>query len=149
MTVDVSADKIISSNVIADALVKFGEDLDGTKVLLIAPAQLAQIRKDPDYLKPSEMSQQAIMSGAVGECWGCQLVVSNKIKASGGKYTNYIVKPGAIAIYLKRDVEVETDRDIQKKTTIVTADEHYTTYLLNESMAIKLVTKENEPSPAA
>lgn len=147
MTVDVSTDKIISSSVIADALVKFGEDLDGMKVLLIAPAQLAQIRKDPDYLKPSEMSQQAIMSGTVGECWGCQIVVSNKIKAAGGKYTNYIVKPGAVAIYLKRDVEVETARDIRKKTTTVTADEHYTAYLLNESMAIKLITKETEPAP--
>ena len=143
MTVDVSAKDTIGSHVIADGLVKFGEDLEGEKVLLIAPAQLAQIRKDPDYLKPSEMTQKAIMGGVIGEIWGCQICVSNKIKASGSKYTNYIVKPGALAIYLKRGVEVETARDISLKLTEITADEHYAVYLLDESKAIKLVTAEN------
>lgn len=149
MTVDVSAKDTIGSHVIADGLVKFGEDLEGEKVLLIAPAQLAQIRKDPDYLKPSEMTQKAIMSGVIGEIWGCQICVSNKIKASGSKYTNYIVKPGALAIYLKRGVEVETARDISLKLTEITADEHYAVYLLDESKAIKLVTAENPVEAAA
>ena len=149
MTVDVSAKDTIGSHVIADGLVKFGEDLEGEKVLLIAPAQLAQIRKDPDYLKPSEMTQKAIMGGVIGEFWGCQICVSNKIKASGSKYTNYIVKPGALAIYLKRGVEVETARDISLKLTEITADEHYAVYLLDESKAIKLVTAENPVEAAA
>ena len=149
MTVDVSAKDTIGSHVIADGLVKFGEDLEGEKVLLIAPAQLAQIRKDPDYLKPSEMTQKAIMGGVIGEVWGCQICVSNKIKASGSKYTNYIVKPGALAIYLKRGVEVETARDISLKLTEITADEHYAVYLLDESKAIKLVTAENPVEAAA
>ena len=149
MTVDVSAKDTIGSHVIADGLVKFGEDLEGEKVLLIAPAQLAQIRKDPDYLKPSEMTQKAIMGGVIGEIWGCQICVSNKIKASGSKYTNYIVKPGALAIYLKRGVEVETARDISLKLTEITADEHYAVYLLHESKAIKLVTAENPVEAAA
>lgn len=148
MTVDKSATDIISSSVIADTLVKFGEDLDGEKILFIAPEQLAQIRHDADYLKPSEMTQQAIMSGTQGEIWGCQVVVTNKIKASSGKFTNFIVKPGALAIYLKRGVEVETDRDIDHKLTKINADEHYTTYLLDESKAIKLVTAETAPTPA-
>ena len=149
MTVDVSAKDTIGSHVIADGLVKFGEDLEGEKVLLIAPAQLAQIRKDPDYLKPSEMTQKAIMGGVIGEIWGCQICDSNKIKASGSKYTNYIVKPGALAIYLKRGVEVETARDISLKLTEITADEHYAVYLLDESKAIKLVTAENPVEAAA
>ena len=149
MTVDVSVKDTIGSHVIADGLVKFGEDLEGEKVLLIAPAQLAQIRKDPDYLKPSEMTQKAIMGGVIGEIWGCQICVSNKIKASGSKYTNYIVKPGALAIYLKRGVEVETARDISLKLTEITADEHYAVYLLDESKAIKLVTAENPVEAAA
>jgi N4-gp56 family major capsid protein len=149
MTVDVSAKNTIGSHVVADGLVKFGEDLEGEKVLLIAPAQLAQIRKDPDYLKPSEMTQKAIMSGVIGEIWGCQICVSNKIKASGSKYTNYIVKPGALAIYLKRGVEVETARDISLKLTEITADEHYAVYLLDESKAVKLVTAENPVAAAA
>lgn len=144
-TLDVSATDIISAGVIADALVKFGEDLDGEKVLFIAPAQLAQIRKDDNYLKPSEMTQQAIMSGTVGECWGCQLVLSNKIKASGSKFTNFIVKPGALAIYLKRDATVETERNTKNKTTLITADQHYAVYLRDDSKAVKLITAETAP----
>lgn len=144
-TLDVSATDIISAGVIADALVKFGEDLDGEKVLFLAPAQLAQIRKDENYLKPSEMTQQAIMSGTVGECWGCQLVLSNKIKASGSKFTNFIVKPGALAIYLKRDATVETERNTKNKTTLITADQHYAVYLRDDSKAVKLITAETAP----
>ena len=146
MTLDVSATDAISSGAVADALVKFGEDLDGEKVLFLAPAQLAQIRKDPDYLKPSEMTQQAIMSGTVGECWGCQLVLSNKIKAGSGKFTNFIVKPGALAIYLKREATVETERNTKNKTTLITADEHYAVYLRDESRAVKLVVAETQPA---
>lgn len=130
---------VLSGEAVAQALVKFGEDIDGDKVLFIAPQQLAQIRKDPGYLNGSEMATQMMMSGTVGELWGCQLVVSNKIVAATGKITNYIVKPEALAIYLKRDVELETDRDIERKVTMITADQHYVAYLLDESKAIKLV----------
>lgn len=137
----------ITSEVVADAMVKFGEDPDGDKVLFIAPAQLAQIRKDPGYINKSEMATALMMSGTVGELWGCQLVVSNKIKAAAGKYTNFIVKPQALAIYLKRDVELETARDIEHKLTVITADQHYATYLLDESRAVKLVVAETAPTP--
>lgn len=140
-----TATGVITSEVVADAMVKFGEDPDGDKVLFIAPAQLAQIRKDPGYINKSEMATALMMNGTVGELWGCQLVVTNKIKASGGKYTNFIVKPQALAIYLKREVELETARDIEHKLTIITADQHYATYLLDESKAVKLVVAEATP----
>lgn len=142
MTVDVSATDIMSASAISNALVKFGEDLDGTKVLLIAPAQLAQIRRDPDYINGSEISTGMLMNGSIGMIWGCEVQLSNKIKAAAGKFTNFIVKPEALAIFLKRNVQIETARNITNKTTRVTADEHYTTYLLDESKAIKLIVKE-------
>ena len=56
------------------------------------------MRKDPDDLKSSQMTQKAIMGGVIGEIWGCQISVSNKIKASGLKYTSHIVKPTEILI---------------------------------------------------
>lgn len=146
MTHDVSATDAISSGVVADALVKFGEDLDGNKVLLIAPAQLAQIRKDPDYINRSEIATQMAMSGAVGMIWGCEVVVTNKIKPSSNKFTNFIVKPEALAIFMKRGVEVETARDIETKSTKMTADEHYAAYLLDESKAVKLIVAQDAPT---
>ena len=42
----------------------------------------------------------------------------------------------AVTVYLKRDVQVEADRDILKKTTVVSADEHYGVALSNESKVV-------------
>jgi hypothetical protein len=90
------------------------------------------------------MGVQALMSGVVGMIWGCQVVISNKIKLDlvSGKFTNFIVKPGALAIYMKRDTLLETDRDIVNKSTVMTVDKHYVSYLYDASKAIKIETTE-------
>lgn len=175
----------LTSDEVANALVKFGEDLDGDKVLLIAPEQLAQLRTTEDWIPATDMGVKALMSGVVGMIWGCQVVVSNKIKTTptytqtkdeaieSGKtyytvtdnvytavddpdveyidtyyevtqlsYANFIVKPGALAIYMKRDTLLETDRDIINKSTVMTVDKHYVAYLYDASKAIKITTKE-------
>lgn len=125
----------ISADVIADALVKFGEDIEGEKVLLVSPADYAVIRKADDWCPASEIAANLIIKGAVGAVHGCQVVVSNKLT---GKKQAYIVKPGALALYLKRDTLVETDRDIINKSTVMTADKHYAAYLYDASKAIKI-----------
>ena len=42
----------------------------------------------------------------------------------------------ALTIYMKRDVMLETDRDILAKTTVVSTDEHYGAVLSNESKVV-------------
>ncbi len=42
----------------------------------------------------------------------------------------------ALTIYMKRNAMVEADRDIVKKTTVATADEHYTAVLSNDAKAV-------------
>lgn len=42
----------------------------------------------------------------------------------------------ALTIYLKRDVMVESDRDILAKTTVISADEHYVAVLSNTSKVV-------------
>ena len=131
---------------IADALVKFGEDIEGEKVFLCSPATYAGLRKADDWCPASEIAANLIIKGAVGMIHGCQVVVSNKLKdvttGSGDSEkttcTAYIVKPGALAIYMKRDTMVETDRDIVNKSTVMTADKHYVAYLYDASKAIKM-----------
>lgn len=118
-----------------DALEKFGEDIDGEKVLLVSPAEYTVLRKAEAWLPASEIASAIIIKGAVGEIYGCQVVVTNKLK---GKNKAFIVKPGALRLILKRDTLVETDRDIIAKTNIITADKHYATYLYNPSKAIKI-----------
>lgn len=121
---------------VADALVKFGEDIDGDKVFLCSPETYAGIRKTDAWIPNTEIGAALIIRGAVGMIHGCQVVISNKLTTPK---TAYIVKPGALAIYMKRDVLVETDRDIINKSTVMTADKHFVVYLYDVSRAIKLV----------
>ena len=141
-----TASEPISADVIADALVKLGEKEGGEKVLVVAPAQLAQLRKSEGWLKATDVGAMRLVSGAVGMIHGCQVIVSDKITASGGNFTNYIVMPGALVLFLKKDTEVESQRDIVHKSTVVTADKYYAVYLANESKAVKLVCKETAAS---
>lgn len=142
MTADCSAAPI-SADAVADALVKFGDHCDGPKVLLISPAQLASLRKSESWIKATDMGVSALMQGTVGMIHGCQVALSSKIKATSGFYENYIVMPGALAVFLKRDTEAEVQRDIVHKTTVVTVDKHYTVHLANDGKAVKLKVKEN------
>lgn len=124
----------LTTDDIADALVKFGEDVEGAgQVLIVDAAAYAMLRKSNNWVPNTEVGANILMSGVVGSIFGCQVVVSDRITTD-----YYIVRPGALAIYLKRDVMVETDRDIVAKSTVITADKHLATYLLDPSKAIKI-----------
>lgn len=138
MTVTKS-DNVINANGIADALVKFGEEVDGVNIMFISPRQLSSIRKDSNWIPASELAAELKVAGAVGGVFGTQFVISNKIVDSGTDVTNFIIRDGALKIYLKRDITVETARDIDCKTTKLTADKHYVTSLADASKAIKVV----------
>lgn len=125
-----------SADGVADALVKFGEDIEGDKVLLVSPEEYNVLRKNKDqWAGTGDIAGDILLKGTVGMVQGCQVVVSNKLR---GKKAAYIVKPGALALYLKRDTLVEADRDIIHKTTVITADKHFAPYLYDASKAIKV-----------
>lgn len=130
---------ILDKDLIADALVKFGEDINEETFLIIAPEQYATIRKDSDFVHIQQ--GEAIINGEVGKLMGCRIVVSNKIKANNGKFTNFLVRQGALGIEMKRDIMTESDRDILKKTTVISADVHYVAYLRDASKAVKIIAK--------
>lgn len=128
-----------TADTIADAITLFGEDYEGPKVLLTDPAGLATLRKSNDWIPNTEVGANIIINGTVGMVHGAQVVVTNRIKANESHVTNYhLVKPGALAIYMKRDTLVEYDRDIINKSTIITADKHFAPYLLDPSKAVRI-----------
>ena len=127
---------------ITDALELFGEDIDGVKVAVVPPKAYTALRKagksDGSWLPASEIAANIAIKGVVGEYQGCQILVSNKLKTSGNIY---IVKPGALRLVMKRDVLVESERDILRFTNVITGSVHFATYLYNAAGAIKITKK--------
>ena len=123
----------LTSTAINNALVKFGEDFEGAKVIFVSPQQHADLLNDESWVKVTEIGVDKLIRGVVGMISGCQVIVSNRIDK-----TNYIVKAGALGLVLKRGTEIEVDRDIINKSTVMTGDKHYATWLADESGAIKI-----------
>lgn len=116
------------------ALAKFGEDNDGTKVLLVTPDFYAKLLGS-DWIPASEIAADVKIRGSVGMAYGCQVIVSNRLVSSGNLY---IVKPRTLAIFMKRDTFVEVDRDILNESAVVKASKICAPYLLNPKGMIKL-----------
>lgn len=119
---------------IADALAKFGEEQDGLKVLYVTPTLYTALRKADDWLPASDVAAEIMVRGMVGMVHGCQVVVSNRVTAGEA----YIVKPGALRLYMKRGVNIETARDILAKSTVISGDENYIVYLYDASKAVRI-----------
>ena len=113
------------------ARAKFGENVNQAAVLIINSTNYAKIATE---ILSLEHSDNVLIKGTVGQVAGLQVAISDKLTDSEG----YIVAKGALGLEMKRDVMVESDRDIVAKTTVITADEHYVAYLKDESKAIAL-----------
>lgn len=130
----------LSYETLVSALVKFGEDdFDdngnrSVKVLMVNSANYGKLLLDPTFLTPERLTGNLFSSAVVGGIAGMQVVVSDDLANNEA----FVVKPGALKIFLKRDFMIERDRDIINKSFIVTADKHYGVYLYDESKAIKI-----------
>jgi N4-gp56 family major capsid protein len=140
----------------ADAVFESESDEVLNKVLYINPLQEQTIRLDPNFMDKNKYGLELVMNGAIGKIAGMEVKKSKKVKKNEGGtgWLNPIVilaaedpneasdadgtaeEAPALTIYMKRNVEVETDRDILAKTTVVSADEHYGVALSNESKVV-------------
>lgn len=139
----------------ADAV--FGDESDEVtaKVMYIHPDQEQTIRLDENFMDKNKYGLDLVMNGAIGKIAGIEVKKSKKVaKDEAGNWKNPIVvtvandpnedpeadgtatEDAAITIYMKRGAEVESDRDILAKTTVISADEHYGVALSNESKVV-------------
>lgn len=120
----------------------FNDEDSDSMVLIANPKDVSKLRKTAgqDWTRASDLGDNILVSGAFGEVLGAQIIRSRKVDEG----TAYLVKQGALAIYMKRDIEVENDRDIIHKTTVMTADQHYGAHLYDESKAVKITTGGSE-----
>lgn len=135
-TVDFTAD----SDGVQAALTTFssvGDDDDSPVVAVMNPADAAKLRKSARAEGTgSDVAQNALVSGTKFEVLGVQIIESNKITAGNAIYIKLNSAKPAIKLIMKRSVQVETDRNIVTKTTVMTADEHYTAYLYDPTKVV-------------
>ena len=130
------------------ALAVFADEEDARYVALVNPEDAIALRADTakEWVRGSEIGANIVVSGTFGEAHGVQIVRSKKVDKGKGFLvkvsavetdTDDVAKYGAFVINLKRDVAIETDRDILKKTTVITGDEHYGVYLYDPTKVVK------------
>lgn len=124
----------LTSTAIIKALAKFGEDYEeGEAVIFVNADQKADLLTEEGWISATEIGAEMKVRGAVGMIGGAQVVVSNRVTTN-----NYIVKRGGLGLLVKRGIELEGDRDIVNKSTVLTADKHYATYIADASKVIKI-----------
>lgn len=121
----------LTSDSIADALSLFGEELEGKKLLFTDAKGFASLRKDPSYIRASDLGQRIICSGVVGEIWGCQIIISNRIHENEKTHEkqHFIIKPGALRIVNKKGTALEIDREPDYMRSTLYASKHCACYL--------------------
>jgi MHP len=130
------------------ALAVFADEENARYVAIINPVDAIDLQKDTvkEWVRGSEIGANIVISGTFGETRGVQIVRSKKVDKGKGFLvkvsavetdTDDVAKYGAFVINLKRDVEIEKDRDILKKTTVITGDEHYGVYLYDPTKVVK------------
>ncbi|ORJ27926.1 N4-gp56 family major capsid protein [Streptococcus oralis] len=142
------AEAPITVDSIDKALQIFEDEEDAKYVALVNPKDAIKLRADAgkNWLRGSELGADVIVSGTFGEISGVQVVRSKKVEEGKGFLVKISpdttdeeddAKYGAFVINLKRDVMVENDRDILKKTTVYSGDEYYGVYLYDDTKVVK------------
>ena len=96
--------KAISYDVIVDAISALNVEDESGIFVLIPNTWKAGLRKDPDY--KSAMMGQVIYNGQVGTVAGIPVVATKALTDKA-----YVMTKEAVTLFVKKDVEVEQDRD--------------------------------------
>jgi N4-gp56 family major capsid protein len=146
LAVDYSATGVIDYNAIVQALAQFGENYDDVLALVVHSKQAADLLKDSNFINAAAFGQPVMVNGyaAIGKVAGIPVVISDRITKTTGTpdtYTALLIRNGAVALAYKRQLKIEQDRDILKRTTVIAGTMHYAVKLLDENRVVKIITQ--------
>ena len=121
----------ISYDAIVDAIAKLNIEDESGLFVVITPAQKAELRKDPDYV--AARMGEVVYNGQVGTVAGIPVIVS---KAADNAY---VMDKNAIKLFMKKDVEVEQERDADTRTNSIYLRTAYLVALVDATKIVKLV----------
>lgn len=122
---------------VQDALDVFNDEDDSQVVCIMHPKAAANLRMDAiDKKVGSEVGANELVKGSYLDVLGVQIVRSNKLSETEALFIKVNQSSPALKLVMKRSVLTESDRDIVKKLTIITADEHYAAYLYDDTKVV-------------
>jgi N4-gp56 family major capsid protein len=152
LTHDAYANGNLSWASIAAAIAKFGDQWDPSDMagMVIHSKQQADLFVDANFISRDKLGEQAVIPrGVIGQIAGMNVFVSDRVTkfdydaATAGDqfaYKSLLVKRNALGLLYKRRPIVENDRDILKRTDVVTTNVHYAVKRLNDKGVLVLTT---------
>lgn len=122
----------LSYDVIVDAIEKMNIEDETGLFLLIGNDLKAQIRKDADF-KASRLGE-ILYHGQIGDICGVPVAVSKKVP----KNTAYLATKEAVTCFVKKQNEVEQDRDKEKRINTVITRKVALVALTDATKAVKI-----------
>ena len=123
--------KALSYDVIVDAISELNLE-DESKIFIVIPnAWKASLRKDADY-KSAQMGE-VIYNGQVGTICGIPVIATKALTDKA-----YVMTNEAVTLFLKKDVEVEQERDADKRKNSVYLRDCYVCALTDATKACKI-----------
>lgn len=105
---------------------------DESKLFVVIPnSWKADLRKDDDY-KAARMGE-VIYNGQVGTVAGLPVIATNALTNAA-----YVMSPEAVKLFMKKDVEVEQDRDADTRTNSVYLRTAYVVALADATQICKI-----------
>lgn len=123
--------KEIGYDVIVDAISALNVEDESGIFIIIPNAWKAALRKDADY-KAARMGE-VVYNGQVGTIAGIPVVATKALTNKA-----YVLTKEAVTLFLKKDVEVEQDRDADKRKNSIYLRDCYVCALTDATKACKI-----------
>lgn len=129
-------DQISATMIDSTSDFNYEQDDTATGVLFLNPKDASALRKlaADNWTRATQLGDNILVTGAFGELFGWQIVRTRKLAVGYG----IAALPGAMTTYLKRGINLETQRDIDHKLTKVNADEIYGVAIMNDAKIVSI-----------
>ena len=115
---------------IVDAIAEAKLENEANLFVVIPTAKKAELRKDEDY-KNARMGE-VVYGGQVGTVAGIPVIATNAASKP------YVMTKEAINLFMKKDVEVEQDIDVEAKKNTVVLSTYYVCALVDDSKIVAI-----------
>ena len=100
-------------DVVVDALAKMNMETEEGLFLLISPKDLAEFRKN--LRQDLSHSEGYVRTGYIGHVAGIPVIVTKAVEKGSG----YLATKDAVTVFIKKDTEIEQDRDPDTRKNLV------------------------------